>query len=212
MDKSQADPKLDWSQEVIQAAENLVSPRVVKREAALDYLMKGDYGRKSPLIAYLIATRISDPDLEFRFHVIQAIGKILSPDSDGNLTAEVIVSHLHLVVAYLNKGQILDILAVADQYILAEKGIVEIFKLSSYAGSILSDIVNDQKIPVSIRQQAIYYCGEVGFLDTIPTLEGLKSRVDKRKLNEDGTHKQKRARAEAFLYPFALAALDKLSS
>ena len=212
MDKSQADPKLDWSQEVIQAAENLVSPRVVKREAALDYLMKGDYGRKSPLIAYLIATRISDPDLEFRFHVIQAIGKILSPDSEGNLAAEAVISHLHLVIAYLNKGQILDILAVADQYILAESGIVEILKISSYAGSILSDIVNDQKVPVSIRQQAIYYCGEVGFLDTIHTLEGLQRRVDKRKLNEDGTHKQKRAQIEALLYPFALAALDKLSS
>ena len=212
MDKSQDDLGLELTQEIWEAAENLVSPRVATREEALSQLVTGDYGRKSPLIAYIIASRIADPDLEFRFHVAQAIGTILSPDSYGNLATEAVISQIQSVIVNLNKEQIVDLLAVADRYISAEREIVEIFKLSSCAGIIFSDIVNDQKISVSIRQQAIFYCGEVGFLDTIPALEGLIKRVDKRKLQDDESPKKKRARSEKFLYPFALAAINKLNS
>ena len=212
MDKSQADPERVWSQEVFKAAVDLVSPHVATREEALDGLMEGDISQKSPLIAYLITTRITDPDLEFRFHIIQAIGKILSPDKNGNLAENGVITQVQSVIANMKKEQILDILAVADQYMTAETGLVEIFKLSSYAGSILSDIVIDQKVPVSIRQQAIYYCGEVGFLDTIHTLEGLRKRVEGRKLQDNESPKQKRAQAEALLYPYVIAALDKLNS
>jgi hypothetical protein len=212
MDKSKADPGWVWSQEVFKAAEDLVSPHVATREEALDSLMEGDISQKSPLIAYLITTRITDPDLEFRFHIIQAIGKILSPDKNGNLAEDGVITQVQSVIANMKKEQILDILAVADHYMTAETGLVEIFKLSSYAGSILSDIVIDQKVPVSIRQQAIYYCGEVGFLDTIHTLEGLRKRVEGRKLQDNESPKQKRAQAEDLLYPYAIAALDKLNS
>ena len=212
MDKPQIDPGRVMSQEVIRAAQDLVSPRVAIREEALDDLMEGDISKNSPLIAYLIASRLTDPDLEFRFHIIKAIGKILSPDDNGNLAADAVITQVQSVIVNLNREQVLDILAVADQYISAESGLVEVFKLNSCAGSILSDIVIDQKVPVSIRQQAIYYCGEIGFLDTIHTLEGLRNRVDGRKLQDNESPKQNRAQAEALLYPFAVAALDKLNS
>ena len=212
MDRSEEDLGLEWSQKVWQAAENLASPRAAVREEALDFLVGEDYARRFPLIAYLIATRLTDPDLEVRFHIIQAIGSILSRNKDGAVASDEVISHLHSVIGFLNKGQILDLLAVADQYISAERELVEIFKLSSYAGSVLSDIVNDQKIPASIRQQAIYYCGEVGFLDTVPTLEGLIRRVEKRKIQADGSPRQKRAAIEEILYPFALTAVNKLTS
>jgi hypothetical protein len=212
MDRSETNLGLDWTQEVWQAAEKLASPQPAEREEALDYLFGGDYTRNSPLIAYLIATRISDPDLETRFHFIQAIGSVLSPDDNGVFAPDRVISYLQSVFANLNKGQILDLLAVAEQYISAEKSLVEIFKLSYYAGSTLSDIVNDQKIPVSLRQQAIYFSGEVGFLDSIPSLEGLIKRVDKRKHQDAGAPTQKRAHTEALLYPFAIAAVNKLTA
>jgi hypothetical protein len=210
MDNSELDPGSKWTQDIWQAAEKLTSQQVETREEGLDYLIEGDYARESPLIAYLIGTRIADPDLEFRFHVIKAIGSILTPDDNGVSVSAEVISHLQIVIAHLNRGQILNLLAVAEHYLAAESMLVNIFKLSSYAGSILSDIVNDQKMPISIRQQAIFFCGEVGFLESLPTLEGLINRVEKRKHQDDGSATRKRDQKEANLYPFALAAVGKL--
>ena len=51
-------------------------------------------------------------------------------------------------------------LLISGQYLSAEESLIEIFKLCSYAGNVLGGIVNDRKIPLGIRQKAIYFCGE----------------------------------------------------
>jgi hypothetical protein len=208
MNSSLALVEIEWSRDIWQAAEKLVSPLNDEREHALESLIDKGVPRKSPLIAYLLVSMISDPVLETRFHCVQALGSILVKDSQDEYCSDQVLYYLQAYLARINRDQMLDLLAVADQYLSAEQNLIELFKLCSYAGSILNGIVNDRKIPVSIRQKAIYFSGELGFLDTIITLRGLVNRIEKRDQCKAG--QRKRSRDENELYPYAVAALDKL--
>ena len=70
-------------QELWETAEALISPDPYLRESALDQLKEIDGVNRSPLIAYLLVSRISEPDLEIRFHLIQLLGSLVDFDSPG---------------------------------------------------------------------------------------------------------------------------------
>jgi hypothetical protein len=58
--------------------------------------------------------------------------------------------------------------------------IIRLFLACPYAGNHLIEIVNSRKVPLEIRQQAIWLIGEVGYLDAIPTLERMQIRMESR--------------------------------
>ncbi len=210
MKKTQDEADYEGNKEIWLAAERLVSPRAVEREEALDYLVEQGAPAKSPLIAYLLATRLSDPDLEVRWHMVKALGDILSGQEEEEQLSDHVLRQLQGFLAYLNKEQIINLLEVSEGYFSAEESLIEIFKLCSYAGNALSGIVNDRKIALEIRQKAIYFCGEVGFLETITTLQVLVMRVEKRNQVLRKLPLRKSTKNENQLYPYAVAALEKL--
>ncbi|MCJ7717166.1 MAG: hypothetical protein MUO54_11695 [Anaerolineales bacterium] len=204
-------PDFKWTEKIWQAAEGLVSPKAAEREKALDYLIDLGALVKSPLIAYLLATRLSDPDLEVRYHVVQALGSVLPGNERGIEMLDPILMQLQSYLAYINTDQVLDLLEVSEQYLSAEENLIKIFKLSSYAGNRLSGIVNDRKKPLEIRQKAIFFCGEIGYLETSTTLKILVSRIEKRNQLLTRSPFRKKELDENQLYPYAVAALEKLS-
>ena len=210
MKKPQSEVGFEVNKEVWLAAEKLVSPRAVEREEALDFLVEKGSPGNSPLIAYLLATRLSDPDLEVRCHMVKALGDVISSEQQGEQLTDNVLRHLQGFLAYLNKEQIIDLLEVSGQYLSAEGSLIEIFKLCSYAGNVLSGIVNDRKILLGIRQKAIYFCGEAGFLETITTLQILIMRIEKRNQVLRKFPLRKNTRDENQLYSYAVAALEKL--
>jgi hypothetical protein len=210
MKKTQSEADFEWNKEIWLASEMLASPRSVEREEALDYLVEQGAPAKSPLIAYLLATRLSDPDLGVRFHMVKTLGAVLIGAEHGEQLPDQVLRQLQSFLTHLNKEQILDLLEVSEQYLSAEESLIAIFKLCSYAGDVLSGIVNDRKISLEIRQNAIYYCGEIGFLETITTLQVLVMRIEKRNQLQSRSPLRKKAQDENQLYPYAVAALEKL--
>jgi hypothetical protein len=189
----------------------LVSPNSVEREKALDYLLDQGAPAKSPLIAYLLATRLSDPDLEVRFHIVKALGAVIVRDDEGEELLDPVLRQLQSYLAYLNTEQILDLLEVSEQYLSAEESLIGIFRLASYAGNRLSGIVNDRKKPLGIRQKAIYFCGEAGYLEASTTLKVLVSKIEKRNQILKRSPIRKKDMDENQLYPYAVVALEKLN-
>ncbi len=210
MNKTQFKADFEGNKEIWLAAERLVSPRAVEREEALDYLVEQGALAKSPLIAYLLATRLSDPELEVRCHMVKALGDVLSSVEQGEQLPDNVLRHLQGFLAHLNKEQILDLLEVSGQYLSAEESLIEIFKLCSYAGNVLSGIVNDRKIQLGIRQKAIYFCGEAGFLEVNTALQVLVTKIEKRNQVLRKFPLKRNARVENQLYPYLIAALEKL--
>jgi hypothetical protein len=50
-----------------------------------------------------------------------------------------------------------------------------------HAGTHLSEIFSDRGVPLAVRQQAVHLVGQAGFLDAVPSLERLASRLEARR-------------------------------
>ena len=166
--------------EIWGALEKLTSPDVLERRDGLDCLIVLDAPRLSPLVAYLVATRIFDPDLELRYKVIDVLGKILRPRETGKLASPKVRSHLKEYCMQMGRRGILMLLEVANTYPDAESKIASLFNLCSQSGEDLVKILSDRKIPFELRRQAIIFIGIVGFLEATTALKKLENRLESR--------------------------------
>ncbi len=83
------------------AAEGLTSPDVNMRTASLNRLLELGAPRLSPLISYLLATRISEPDLGLRCRIVQALGELLVVDATGRLAPDAVRRHMITYLAQM---------------------------------------------------------------------------------------------------------------
>ncbi len=195
------------------AAENLVSIEPLKRDQALDFLKEEGIFNSSPLAAYLLATRTTDEDLEVRYHSVQILGELLDiEDSPGMCLTDSALKHVHGFFAQIGKDQMIRLLEVGEVYLAAENALLNIFKISSCAGNILSGIVNDRKIPASIRQQAIFFGGRAGFLELILVFQNLIQRIEKSREKVGRNLSEKLLKEEGAIYSSAVVALGNLIS
>ncbi len=163
-----------------------------------------------PVLVYLLATRLTDPELEVRFQVIKLLGSLLDFKNEEQVLQGRALECLVGYLAAFEKSQYVKMLEVSEAYLAAEEPLAAILRICSYAGKPLGGIVNDRKLPVRVRQQAIFFCGEIGFLSAASALRNLISRVDKDR-HKQGNHadRQDRKDLEA-LYNHAVSALGKL--
>ena len=77
-----------------QAAEKLLSSDVKTRYTGLDELLTSQAARVSPLIAYLVVTRLFDPDREMRIRVVETLANILRRDENGQYAPEAVRSQI----------------------------------------------------------------------------------------------------------------------
>ncbi len=171
---------IEFFPEVWSAAEKITSPELMVRRDALDRLIVLDAPRLSPLVAYLVATRIFDPDLELRYKVVDVLGKILSPRETGKLAPPAVRLHLKEYCLQMGDRGFIHLLEVADAYPESESKVAALFNLCSQSGENLAKMMSDRRIPIAIRRQAIIYIGRVGFLEAIPALEKFESRLESR--------------------------------
>jgi hypothetical protein len=61
-----------------------------------------------------------------------------------------------------------------------DRSIFQLLNACPFGGKYLGEIVSQWKYPLPIRQKAIYFIGEVGYLETLPVLERLLNRLEAR--------------------------------
>ena len=161
------------------ALEGIASPDTSVRHSSLDELIALDAPRLSPLVAYMLATRLVDPSLKFRMRVIETLGDIVSNGTGENPPLEV-RRHLKAHCTVIGRGTVLAMLEVADLDPSVETQIAAIFNLCSHSGAILTELMADRRVPVPLRRQAIHFIGRVGFIESIPHLDRLADRLTSR--------------------------------
>jgi hypothetical protein len=192
--------------------ESLIDPDPGTREQALADLARVEGFQDQPVLMYLLTTRVLDPDLEVRYYAIQILGEVLGSAVPGGDLSVRSLKTLTDFTTRLDKSQLVMILEVADRYLAAEESIIRILKLCSYAGNVLDGIVNDRKLPVEIRQQAISFCGDVGFLSTATAIRNLIQRIERERDRTGQVLRRKKYLDEEKLFPYAVTALAKLES
>ena len=162
------------------AMEELAGPGNASRLSALDRLIDLNAPRLSPLVAYLLVTRLVDPDLSLRCRVVKALGDVLSPDAQGVLAPGGVCQSLNFYLSQMRTRTIFDLLEVAVHDPLLDQDVARLLNGCPYAGNHLADILIDRKLPLDIREKAAQMIGMVGFLDALPTLERMQERLEAR--------------------------------
>jgi HEAT repeat protein len=162
------------------AAEDLTSPDTGVRKDALRRLQELEAPRYSPLVAYLLATRLTDKDIEFRAEIVKLLGEVLSPDRDGQPAPENVRQALSAYLAQMRTRHTFAILQVIAEWPSLQTHAASILNACPYAGNHLADILSDRKSPLAVRKQAGRMIGHVGFLDALPALERLSARLEAR--------------------------------
>lgn len=161
-------------------AEDLSNPSIAIRTSALDKLDQMGAARISPLIAYLISTRLNEPDLGLRVRVVKTIGDVLARDAKGNNPADGVIKHISAYTANMRTRQIFGIIQVLVNSQDLKEHVLRILSICPFAGNHLIELANSRKLTLDIRRQAIHLIGQMGILDAILPLERLQIRMESR--------------------------------
>jgi hypothetical protein len=156
----------------------LSDPKV--RWDALDRLLSLNAQRFSPIVAYILVTRLAEPDLALRARIVQALGEVLVPDAEGQPAPDEVRKSLAYYLSHMRTRRIYSLLQVAayDPDLMGH--VARLLDPCPFAGSHLLDILSDFKAPMEIRQQAADMIGRVGYLDALPALDRLAAKLEAR--------------------------------
>jgi HEAT repeat protein len=159
------------------AIEALISPEVSVRRAGILQITQLDAARLSSVVVYLIATRITDPDLEVRGSVITTLGSVLNPGSGHPAATLAVRQQLVTYLSQIHTREVFALLQAADDNHSLRDQIACLFNSCPYAGNHLVFILSDRKNAMAIRKQAAFFLGKVGYQDAIPSLERIEARL-----------------------------------
>ncbi len=162
------------------ATEALSAPEAAIRHHGIDALVDVGAQRASPLVAYMIATCISDPELYIRKRVVYILADLIVNDPLPGQTPEDVRKTVTNYLHNMREETIYGLLEVAVLDPLVEKSIFHILNACPYAGRYLGEILTQYKNPLPIRQKAVYYVGLVGYTEALPVLERLLNRLETR--------------------------------
>ena len=162
------------------AAEALTDLNVGNRLAGLAILEEIRAARFSPLVAYLLLSKIIDSDLNFRVQLIKAIAEVFEPDEQGNLAPEVVRQNLTLHLCQIRSHQILAILEAASVDPGLDLQVAALLKPNCEAGNQLMEILADRRMPIKLRERAAHFMVRVGYVESVPGIERLIGRLESR--------------------------------
>jgi HEAT repeat protein len=171
---------LELYPEVWAAAEALTSPDVNVRRLGVERLAKLGAARLSPLVSYLLATRLTEPDIEVRSRIIQTLSEVLEIDAQGDPAPELVRQALSIYLARFRTREIYALLQATIEQPPLEAVVARLLRACPYAGGHLADILSERKFPLPIRRQATRMLGRVGYIDAIPALTRVAARLETR--------------------------------
>ncbi len=172
--------KIELFPAVWSAAEQLIHPEAEVRQNGLKHLIDFQAPRFSSLVAYLLATRLTDPDLSVRAQIVRALGEVLMPDRNGQPAPEEVRHKLTAYLAQMRTRESYSILQALVEHPELENNVARLLDACPFACTHLVDILADRSATLEVRIRAVEEIGRVGYLDALPQLERLESRLESR--------------------------------
>ena len=171
---------LDQIHQLWESAEAISSSELSERKRGFERLIEFDVVRRSPLITYLLATRIVEPDFTLRAYIVRVLAGILKTDSPANLSTEDVRLTLVNYLSQIDLREILALIQLAEIDPYAEEQIIHLLSACSCAGGHLINIANDRGTSIPIRKLSVKFIGRVGYLEAVPDLLRLETRLKAR--------------------------------
>jgi hypothetical protein len=160
------------------AAEALIDEQAENRRSGLEILEELNAARFSPLISYLLFSRLIEPDQTLRARIIKILANVLSPDENGQYAPDSVRRVLLHHLSFLQMHEIYVLLEAAEFDETTVTGIVSLFKTNCMTGDDLLEIVMNRKVPLTLRGQAANIIARVGYVDIAPDLERYINRLE----------------------------------
>lgn len=160
------------------AAEALTSRDEQKRKEALSVIIDQNAARFSPLISYLLFTRLKDPNPEVQKIIVEILSDVIIPDDKGLPAPDYVRSSLFSHLSTIDSTSILSLLELVSTFPEEGTKVGTLIKACSNSGKYLADIILDRTQPIQTREIAANFIGEIGYLEAIPALERLVSRLE----------------------------------
>jgi hypothetical protein len=200
--------RIEFSPDIWSAAESLSSPDLADRLAGLDYLEQREAVFYFPLVAYLLSTRICDPDIRFRARVVKALAHTLEPQDGEPQAVEDVKQQIHTSLSQMRNRQIYALLEVTNAEPEVKADAAVLMSYCSFAGEHLSDLLSERKTPLHLRKTALHFIEQIGYLDALPTLERLERRLKSKQNGRTEFDEHE----EASLIPLIQGALECLQA
>ena len=178
--KKQLEFDRDTQEAVWSALEALTAHELEIRQQGFDSLLEKDVVRKSPLVVYVLATRLLEPEIQLRRRIVGCLAELISPAPGDPPPAGAALTYLNGYLSQMRKRPIFALLQVAGFDPESSKQVGTLLKACSFAGNQLSQILVDHTAPIPIRRQAITFTSQIGFLVAIPALERMVRRIEAR--------------------------------
>jgi hypothetical protein len=178
--------RFQFSLEVWYTAEALFSTVLETRKAGLERLVRLKVARVSPLVVYLIATRLTEPDIELRSRVVAVLAGVFDLDDIDRLSEESVRLCLCTYLSGIRTRQVFALLQVMEFDPSMEPKVTQLLSYCSYAGSHLAEILADRNASLELRRWAAHFIGQIGYLDALPVMERLLTRLESRKNCKNG--------------------------
>ena len=162
------------------AAEALTSPELETRYAGLQQLVDEDAVRQHPLVAYLLISRLVEPDIALRSQIVDALAEVVVPNGRGEPALAASYSTLATHLMGMRTRQIYALLQVVAYEKSNEPKVIGLLDHCSFAGGHLSCILATRTVPLNLRKLAAYFIGQLGYLDAMPVLERFEARLEAR--------------------------------
>jgi hypothetical protein len=201
---------VEQSVEFLKATQDLIHPELEIRRSGFDMLTASGAATNSPLLAYLLVSRLAEPDGSLRARIVRELSSLLDLPFNGNRAVNEVIYFLKSNLAQLRHNQIIALLDLVkfdeENYPYVSKVISQ----CSHAGDHLSEILADRQAELSTRQVATRLIGDIGYLSALSTLERLETRIESR-LNATSAVAD-RPSADTALLPSIRDALFKLKN
>lgn len=163
------------------AAEALTSPDLETRHLGLKRLVERDAVRHHPLVAFLLLSCLTEPDIALRAQIVDALADVVIPNGHGDPAHAPSFSSLTAHLAGMRTRQIFALLQVVDFDKSNENRVAGLLDYCSFAGGHLAAILSTRSLPLSLRKQAAYFIGRMGYLDALPILERMAAKLESRR-------------------------------
>jgi hypothetical protein len=167
------------------AAGAFISPELEIRCEGFRRLDEADAARNYALAAYLFFTRLTEPDIELRTRIVAALSNVFIPTDGYALEKSPAFLTLTHELSGMRTRQVFALLQVVDFDKSADYQVAALLEYCSYAGDHLAGILANRSLPLSIRKQAAYFIGQLGYMDALPVLERMSTRLTQRRIGRD---------------------------
>ena len=168
------------------ACEELVSSELNIRQSGMTKLLELNAPRLSPLVTYILATRVTEPDLPLRTQVINVLASLLMTDKQGRAAPENVRRTLRAYLVQIRLPAILALLEVGVVEPEKEASLAVLFNVCPEAGGLLVEIFSDRNYALTIRCEAVRLINQVGYLEALPELERMAARLESKIAGQQG--------------------------